>query len=964
MKRWTGWRLALMLAGVALLPIAVVLVMGASADPTIVASGLVVAVLAAATGSWALWRVLAADEGRPEEPGVPGLVREANALVGRPAELCTWLTEQLAHALDADRCVLVMGSTGDQRGYRPMTPAFGHRPAEIESLRRQMRGAAVPLEALARTVILNRSAGDGQLALLAGERSMMWTPVRENGRLAGAIRIASERRSLSAGDASRMDVMAGQLAAALCNARVVVELEEQLSEITFLHRVGTPLTGALEFEAAVAGALDAVRAGLGCDQVSLYLVDESDQVLRLHTLSPGHAGGGEVRVPLDDGALGRVAATGEPVRCVLEPGAGGYELFPEAQAQMVVAVRLGSWVIGVVEALSSKSDVFGERDLGLLSRAAEQLAAGLQSARLYDATRARAGELSLLYDATVAISTTELDRSGLIELVMEQLIAATGVDGGRLALWQEGADGLSTRYSAGNTLADSPEGDALIEARLPADRQPLILYREGGRLDPSVVEAMSARGVAAALILPLVANNRDVGIVELIREAAGRHFQPEEVRLAQTLAAQAAIALENARLFRETKRAVEELTTLQAMALDITAQVALPELLDSLMMRARRLVGAAGSAIYLCGTADGRLAPAASVLPWGGTVLQQGLELARRAMDDARPLDAPIRFEGASRGETRPPSLICVCVPLRWHEQLLGVMSVFAGEEDGAPAARARYRLELLAPQAAIAVRNVQLYEALELRMAELERAQASLVQAEKAAAIGRLAASLAHEINNPLQSLNNCLHLARRVELTSDKQGAYLAMAQDEVGRLIEIVVHMLNFYRPASGESRVETDLNHQLDDVLGLVGKQLEQNRISTVLHLQPELPAILAIPNNVRQVLLNVILNAVDAMPDGGELAIATQQYAGGWVGVTISDTGRGIAVEHRAQIFEPFFTTKDDGTGLGLAISYGIVEAHGGQIEVQSEVGKGSTFSIRFPSGKEALVADGRGDGGL
>lgn len=578
------------------------------------------------------------------------------------------------------------------------------------------------------------------------------------------------------------------------------------------------------------------------------------------------------------------------------------------------------------------------------------------------ASRARAAELSRLYEATVAISTAGLDRSGLIELVMEQLIAATDVDGGRLALWEEGAGSLTTRYRAGKTLAGSQESDAWMLARRPVSREPVTLDRDDGRLEGPLAELMDARGVAVALVLPLVAYNRDLGIVELTRESPGRPFQPGEVRLAQTLATQAAIALENARLYQETKRGLEELTTLQAMALDITAQVALPELLDRLMMRARRLVGAAGSAIYLCGTADGKLAPAASLLPWGGTVLQQGLELARRAMEDARALHAPIRPEAGSRGGTEPRSLICVCVPLRWHERVLGVMSVFADAEEGAPAARVCYLLELLAPQAAIAVRNVQLLEALESRMIELGRAQASLIQAEKAAAIGRLAASLAHEINNPLQSLNNCLHLARRVDPTGDKQAAYLAMAQDEVGRLIGIVGQMLSFYRPAAGESRVETDLNRLLHDVLSLVGRQLEQNGISAELDLHPELPTIMAIPNNVHQVLLNVILNAVDAMPDGGRLEIATQQHAGGWAGVTIRDSGRGIPPEQLAQIFEPFFTTKDDGTGLGLAISVGIVEAHGGQIDVESQPGKGSTFSIRFPPGKELAEAGGRRDG--
>jgi signal transduction histidine kinase/putative methionine-R-sulfoxide reductase with GAF domain len=963
MKRWTGWRLLALLAGVALFPMVAVMLIGASASLPTMAGGLVVATLVTAAGLWAA-RVVPGLKLRVDETDLSALVRRANALAGRPAELYEWLTQWLAQELDADKCVLVMNSPRDRRGYRPMMPAFGHPAAEIESLRGRMVAAAVPLEALSRTVVFHSSGAEGRLDLMPGERSMMWTPVFDGAQRVGAIRVASQRRTLAAADALRMDALAREVTTALCNARAIIALEERLEEISFLYQVGTPLTGALEFEAAVSGALHAVQAGLDCDQVNLYLVDESDQVLRLHELSPGRPAGGEGRVPLGTGVVGEVAASGEPAQRVLDPGETGEGLFPEARAQLVVAVRLGTWVIGVVEALRSRPDAFDERDLWLLNMVAEQLATALQSSRLYDATRNRAAELSLLYDATVAISTAELDRSGLIELVMERLISATGVDGGRLALWQEGAGSLTTRYSSGNTLVDSPEIDRLIGARLANSRQPLTLYREDKRLEHAIAEAMGVRGVAAALILPLVANNRDVGLVELTRESSGRHLTQDEVRLAQTLATQAAIALENARLYQETKRALEELTTLQAMALDITAQVELPELLDRLMMRARSLVGAAGSAIYLRGTVDAKLVPAASFLPWGGTVLQQGLELARQAMEDARPLFRPIRPERAGRGANPPRSMICVCVPLRWHEQVLGVMSVFAGDEDGSVAARARYLLELLAPQAAIAIRNVQLFEALELRMAELERAQASLVQAEKAAAIGRLAASLAHEINNPLQSLNNCLHLARRAELTSDKKGAYLSMAQDEVRRLIEIVSRMLNFYRPATGESRVETDLNRLVHDVLGLVGQQLEQNRISTKLDLQPELPTILAIPNNVRQVLLNVILNAVDAMPDGGQLRISTEQQAGGWAGVTITDTGRGIPAEHVSQVFEPFFTTKENGTGLGLAISYGIIEAHGGHIDVESEVGKGSAFSIRFPPGNETVIAGSRGNGGL
>jgi len=177
-----------------------------------------------------------------------------------------------------------------------------------------------------------------------------------------------------------------------------------------------------------------------------------------------------------------------------------------------------------------------------------------------------------------------------------------------------------------------------------------------------------------------------------------------------------------------------------------------------------------------------------------------------------------------------------------------------------------------------------------------------------------------------------------------------YLSLAQGEVERLIAIVNRMLNFYRPSTGETRSETSINQLLDDVLVLVDKQLEHTEIDVNLDLDPDLPTILAVPNDLRQVFLNLILNAVDAMPEGGRLDIATRQLGDSQVGVTISDTGRGIPEEHLSRIYEPFFTTKERGTGLGLSISYGIVKTLRGTIQVESAVGIGTTFTLQFPRG--------------
>ena len=718
-----------------------------------------------------------------------------------------------------------------------------------------------------------------------------------------------------------------------------LEALEQLSRAAELM-AALPLAGELDFGQVVAQAIRAVHSVLACERVSLFLVDESSETLHLYPASPyssADGDGADVRVPLGVGVVGRVGETGEYL-CV-EGDA------PDARSELCVPLKLGSWVIGVVDVQSSRPKAFEDQDVRLLRGIAGQLAIVLQSARLYQATRQRAAELSLLYDATVAISTADLDLPGMIDLVMNRLIRAVGVDGGRLALWDGATDLLMTRFASGPTLMEPPSGRGaqLVEEpllrRLLAGRKPLPLYQDDPRLEPAVAQAMRQQGVQSALLLPLVAHNRVVGLVELTVQSARRRFSTDETRLALTLVTQAAIALENTRLYQETKRAVEELAALQALTLDITAQVTLPELLDRLMMRARHLVHAAGAAIYLWEQQELDLKLAASDLGWDAP---GSLALARQAAQDARPLCQLVDASGVA--------LSCACVPLRWREQRVGVLNVFRPDVDEPLGNQELYLLELLAPQAAIAIRNVQLFEALEQGMRDLEQAQANLVQAEKAAAIGRLTASLAHEINNPLQSLNNCLHLSLHRGLSPEKKGMYLEMAQEEVGRLIAIVNQVLNFYRPASGESRLEVDVNQLLNDVLALVSKQLEHSRVETELNLAPDL-YILAIPNNLHQVFLNLILNAVDAMPAGGRLIIGTRLLDGEQVGITIRDTGRGIPPEQLARIAEPFFTTKEWGTGLGLAISYGIVEAHNGRIKVESVTGKGTTFLLQFPVGE-------------
>jgi len=230
----------------------------------------------------------------------------------------------------------------------------------------------------------------------------------------------------------------------------------------------------------------------------------------------------------------------------------------------------------------------------------------------------------------------------------------------------------------------------------------------------------------------------------------------------------------------------------------------------------------------------------------------------------------------------------------------------------------------------------------------ERKRFQARLIQTEKLAALGRLAASLAHEINNPLQALRSGLGLLLK-GVQDEKQRQYLRVANREVERLIDITTRMLNFYRPSATDERKPLDLNAVLDEVLTLTGKQLQHSQVTLVRRLAPHLPPVPGVADQLRQVFLNIVLNALEAMPGGGTLTVASgADPDAGEVWVSFTDTGKGIPEENLSRIFEPLFSTKPRGTGLGLSISYGIIESHGGRIEVQSQVGKGSTFTVILP----------------
>ncbi|MGV8073094.1 MAG: PAS domain-containing protein [Syntrophobacteraceae bacterium] len=240
-------------------------------------------------------------------------------------------------------------------------------------------------------------------------------------------------------------------------------------------------------------------------------------------------------------------------------------------------------------------------------------------------------------------------------------------------------------------------------------------------------------------------------------------------------------------------------------------------------------------------------------------------------------------------------------------------------------------------------------YHILIVDVTETHRLAQQLFESDKLAAMGRLTAQIAHELNNPIYGVMNCLDLLKSEIPEQNKKRKFLDMAHSEIHRISKLLRNMLSFIKPAE-DVRSHVDVNRIIEDIILFMDKQLNDCMIKTVLDLDESLPKIYASNNQIRQVILNLLMNARTAMPKGGVLTITTKGMIDKIL-FKIADTGVGIPPEIRSKLFEPFLTTKSNvkGTGLGLSICFDIINRHKGTIEVESKLGVGTTFTVTIPA---------------
>jgi len=706
------------------------------------------------------------------------------------------------------------------------------------------------------------------------------------------------------------------------------------AQLADLHRAVQDITSELGVQAMLEQLLPNLSRALGTTQLAVDIADAD-----VHVEVAG-------------------APPGDRPRSVLaRTGVTPADDWTEAEWRLPLTVRgraLGQMKARLVLPPGAKAD-----EEQLLNIVANQVAIAVENARLYDGVLRRAAEQESLVEAGHLLAST-LKVEEVLQRFTELVRTRLRVDVVRIWLHDAGTE---YRLAAQAGLAEKPglaqmqfapgEGAVgwIMEHLTPLQLPDL-------QVDPRFRERAwaQAEGLLSFVGVPLMLDDVPIGVL-LCWTRQRREFTSDDVALAQALATSAAVGIRNARLHEETQLRLRHTETLVAVSQAVGATLDLSEVLRRATREMVRALGGDTGVAWLVTPGTQQLVPLVGYhVPKDLVAKAPGLSLRRDT-----PFFERLRAHGtlaesdSASGEWADMPMgrlidhkSILIQPMFWKGHVMGGFTVLWTRDRHRFSSDELRLAEGIALQGALAVENSRLFEGVKEQMAELKRTQAQLVQSTKLAAIGELAANIAHEINNPLTTvLGFASFLTERIP-PSDPMREELGLIQEEASRARDIVRDLLQFSRQRDF-SLESADVNTVLEQVVSMVRRQGALNAITVQERYAPNLPTVELDVSRIKQVFLNIINNAVYVMPNGGSLTIRTEAANGG-VRIAFEDTGPGIAPEHRDRIFDPFFTTKPEvsGTGLGLSVSLGIVQSHGGTIEVDTEVGRGSTFTVALP----------------
>jgi PAS domain S-box-containing protein len=818
----------------------------------------------------------------------------------------------------------------------------------------------------------------GEWARQSGILRMLSVPILIGDELLGVLSVRSLTDELATDEHRALALsLAGRAALALQNARAYDDAVRRAGRLRDLVAISRSITGSLDASdvmARIAQAAGGMRPGA---LAAVHVFNEDRTLLRAAALSGPEWEDLPLERPAATGLPGLVVERREPV-LVLEPLKHPRTFAPEwwqrrpRATYYGVPIDVGETFVGVLGYVLPEGAPDAEEQEALRLLAA-QAGIAIRNARLYQAERVQAERVRVLATVNQRISSA-LELDDLLRTISESASQLSGVRFGSFWL----ADEVSrTLMFTGGSAAD-----------IASDFSPRLLsYDHGGvgwvarthqRLvvedvfaDPRMVslEWWQRWGLRALIAYPVLAGDQLLAVLSLSHTEAV-HLADDTAEVIEMFVAQASVAIQNARLYREAQRQRDVAEVLADVGRELAGTLEVERIATHVARAIVELLHVQGVAV--CRHEDDgslyELATAGPVAPLAkGMVLQPGEGVAGRAVAVRKiVMTADILAE---TDVVLPPAVrqrmaehrlgAVVAIPLLAHERVIGalVLTDHKGREFTPDELQS---LQAFADQAALALENARLYAAAQDSLTRLHDTQAQLVQAAKMSALGQLVSGVAHELNNPLSVIIGYgqLLLSREVPPPM-RRPVELMVAQGD--RMAKIVRNLLFFARQRPPE-RGAVRLQAIIEQTLALRINQLALSGITIETEFAANLPEITGDAQQLEQVFLNLLLNAEQAILETraqGRIVMRTRlREDGGAIFADVIDDGPGIPVEAQSRIFEPFFTTKSpgSGTGLGLSVSYGIIEEHGGRLSVQSRPGE-TIFTLELPATRPPAVTE-------
>jgi len=461
------------------------------------------------------------------------------------------------------------------------------------------------------------------------------------------------------------------------------------------------------------------------------------------------------------------------------------------------------------------------------------------------------------------------------------------------------------------------------------------------------------------MVTPVYTSEQKYGTIS-IQSSQSYAFTVNDVKMLRQLGIHAAIAIQNAHLLENIQQALKESNALYQINQGLVASLDPQELLKDVVNLLQKNFGYYHVHIYVVDPENGDFVMREGSGEIGRQLKERGhrLHAGGGIVGYTAETGAPFFTNDVDkvhffiRNQLLPNTKSELAAPIKIGGNILGILDV----QQIPPALLTQRDLQLVnavADQLAIALQKANLYTDLQAALQTEKAIRNQMVQSEQLVTMGRLLASVSHELNNPLQAIQNALFLLREEQGISMQGKLDLDIVLSEAERMSDLIERLRTTYRPTQAEDFLPTQVNHIIKDIHALIFTHLRQNDIIYEFQPDHELPLIPALPNQMRQVILNLLMNAVEIMPTGGKITVATESLPDtNEILITVTDSGPGIAPDLLNNIFEPFVTNKQRGTGLGLTISYDIVMKHHGQITAENKLGEdmqGAIFKVWLPT---------------